>query len=60
MRLPLAVCLAAFFLAARAQQDVPVIPFDSAPNPLKLPKDQYFGEVSGVAVNSRGHVFVLP
>ncbi|HLX79550.1 MAG TPA: peptidyl-alpha-hydroxyglycine alpha-amidating lyase family protein [Burkholderiales bacterium] len=59
MRLSLAVCLVVFFLPAHAQQDVPAIPFDSVPNPLKLPKDQYFGEVSGVAVNSRGHVFVL-
>ncbi len=42
-----------------AQQDVPTIPFDSVPNPLKLPTNMYFGEVSGVAVNSKGHVFVL-
>ena len=27
--------------------------------PLKLPKDLYLGEVTGVAVNSKGHVFVL-
>jgi sugar lactone lactonase YvrE len=44
---------------AFAQQDVPAIPFDSVPNPLKLPTNMYFGEVSGVAVNSKGHVFVL-
>ena len=35
------------------------IAFDSVPNPLKLPANMYFGEVSGVAVNSKGHVFVL-
>src|SRR3954454_11901619 len=45
--------------AASAQQAVPAIPFDSAPNPLRLPPNMYFGEVSGVSVNSRGHVFVL-
>ena len=28
-------------------------------NPLKLPTNMYFGEVSGVAVNSKGHVFAL-
>lgn len=39
-----------------SQQPVPVIPFDSVPNPLKLPKDMYFGEVTGVAVNSKGHI----
>ena len=41
--------------AAHAQ----VIQFDSVPDPLKLPRDLHFGEVTGVAVNSRGHVFVL-
>src|SRR5712671_7541271 len=45
--------------AASAQQAVPVIPFDSAPNPLRLPPNMYFGEVSGVSVNSKGHVFAL-
>src|ERR1700733_1983345 len=44
---------------ALAQQTVPTIPFDSVPNPLKLPANMYFGEASGVSVNSKGHVFVL-
>src|SRR5260370_22693122 len=42
-----------------AQQTVPEIKFDSVPTPLKLPADIHFGEVSGVAVNSKGHVFVF-
>ena len=42
-----------------AQQAVPEIKFDSVPNPLKLPADIHLGEVSGVAVNSKGHVFVF-
>ena len=37
----------------------PVIRFDSVPDPLKLPADLYLGEVSGIAVNSKGHIFVL-
>jgi len=44
---------------ALAQQNVPNIPFDSVPNPLRLPHNMYFGEASGVTVNSKGHVFVL-
>jgi len=44
---------------ALAQQAVPTINFESVPNPLKLPTNMYFGEVSGVAVNSKGHVFAL-
>ncbi len=42
-----------------AQRQVPQIPFDSVPNFLKLPAEMYLGEVSGVAVNSKGHVFVF-
>jgi 6-bladed beta-propeller len=38
---------------------VPEIPYDSVPNFLKLPPDMYLGEVSGVAVNSKKHVFVF-
>src|SRR5881409_3326892 len=45
--------------AVFAQQAVPEIPFDSVPNFFKLPADLHFGEASGVAVNSKGHVFVF-
>ena len=42
-----------------AQESVPEIPFESVPDPLRLPPDLYFGEATGVAVNSKGHVFVF-
>jgi DNA-binding beta-propeller fold protein YncE len=41
------------------QSSPPIIPFDSVPNALKLPYGMYMGEASGVAVNSKGHVFVF-
>ncbi len=41
------------------QQAAPEIPFRSVPDFLKLPTNMYLGEVSGVAVNSKGHVFVF-
>jgi len=50
---------ALLFVACSAGAQVPAIPFDSMPEPLQLPSDIYFGEVTGVAVNSKGHVFVL-
>jgi DNA-binding beta-propeller fold protein YncE len=40
-------------------QAVPEIPFDSTPNLLKFPADLYLGEASGVATNSKGHIFVF-
>jgi len=53
--------LAAMALRPRraAADTVPLIPYDSVPNPLHLPANMYFGEVSGVALNSKGHVFAL-
>ncbi len=54
--LPLALALCS---AAGAQPAVPQIAFDSVPGFLKLPKDLHLGEASGVAVNSKGHVYVF-
>jgi len=42
-----------------AAENPPVIPADADVNFLKLPNDMFLGEVSGVAVNSQGHVFVF-
>jgi DNA-binding beta-propeller fold protein YncE len=42
-----------------AQQSVPEIPFDSVPDFLQLPPGMNFGEVPGVAVNSKGNIFVF-
>jgi hypothetical protein len=41
-----------------AQQSVRQIQFDAVSDLLKLPDDVYLGEASGVAVNSKGHIFV--
>jgi hypothetical protein len=47
------ICAGAF-----GDDSVPTIAFDAV-NPLTLPKDLYLGEVSGVAVNSKGHIFIF-
>jgi streptogramin lyase len=57
MRNVLAASLLAFAGIAAAQT-VPTIAYDAV-NPLKMPKDMYLGEATGVAVNSKGHIFVL-
>jgi streptogramin lyase len=52
--------IAALFAATVvAQQTAPEIPFESVPEFFKLPSEMNFGEVSGVAVNSKGHIFVF-
>jgi sugar lactone lactonase YvrE len=44
---------------APAQAQVPQIPFEADADFLKLPEDLHLGEVAGVAVNSKGHIFVF-
>jgi hypothetical protein len=56
------VFVSVFASGAALGQDsgpVPEIPYRSVPDFLKLPADLYLGEVAGVAVNSKGHVFVF-
>ncbi len=61
IKLALALTLfAAAVLAPKglsAQSAAPTMNFDSV-NPLTLPDDIYFGEIGGVATNSRGDLFV--
>ena len=50
----------AFLLAAPAfAQQPPELRYRAVPDFLKLPPDLYLGEVAGVAVNSKGHIFVF-
>jgi DNA-binding beta-propeller fold protein YncE len=44
---------------ALAQQSPPEIPFESVPDYFQYPAAMNLGEMSGVAVNSKGHVFML-
>jgi streptogramin lyase len=52
------LCLGVSGLAQNASP-APELPFESVPDPLTLPPDIHLGEVAGVAVNSKGHVFVF-
>ena len=57
----LAAAGAAGLMAPRfaCAEDVASIAYESVPDLLHLPPDLYLGEVSGVALNSAGHIFVL-
>ena len=57
IHLLLSLCMSSFLFSQQPQ--VLKIQFQSVPDFLKLPTDLYLGEAAGVAVNSRGHVFVL-
>src|SRR5271168_1723354 len=57
--LALTLCLAVPFALFAQEQAAPEISFDSVPDFLKLPPNIYLGETAGVAVNSKGHIFVF-
>ncbi|HLZ51907.1 MAG TPA: peptidyl-alpha-hydroxyglycine alpha-amidating lyase family protein [Candidatus Acidoferrum sp.] len=62
MKRALSVWLFSFFFFAAGPafaQQPPEIRYSAVPDFLKLPPDIYLGEVAGVAVNSKGHVFVF-
>jgi len=54
-----ALTLLASLPNAVVAQAPPEIAFDSVADFLKLPPDLYLGEVAGIAVNSKHHIFVL-
>src|SRR5208337_2011751 len=47
------------FASFACAEEIPTIAYESVPGLLRLPPDLYLGEVSGVALNSKGHIFVL-
>jgi DNA-binding beta-propeller fold protein YncE len=51
-------CLGISLVCSAQEKAVPEIPYESVPNLLKLPRDLYLGEAAGVALNSKGHIFV--
>ena len=63
-RLILAVSFVAWALVPVSTQTpapaaVPELPFASVPDPFTMPPDISFGEVAGVATNSKGNIFVF-
>jgi DNA-binding beta-propeller fold protein YncE len=56
---PFFAVFALLFAAPVFAQQPPEIRFQSVPNFLQLPPDVYLGEATGVAVNSKGHIFVF-
>ena len=59
MKTWLLVCCVLLAGPVFAGQSVPEIPFESVPDFFQLPDGMNFGEVPGVAVNSKGHIFVF-
>jgi len=59
MKRVLMFLLILFAVPVFAQQNVPEIPFDSVPDPLKYPPEMNLGELVSVAVAQNGHIFII-
>src|SRR5690242_10063444 len=62
MKRAVSVWLFSFFFFAAGPafaQQPPEIRYSAIPDFLKLPPDLYLGEVAGVSLNSKGHIFVF-
>src|SRR3954469_4934647 len=51
------VAIVACAASLLAQSSAPDVPYDANADLLKLPDNIHFGEVAGVATNSKGHIF---
>jgi DNA-binding beta-propeller fold protein YncE len=58
-RILIAFFAAASILHAHAEEPIPKLNYEAVPDFFQLPADQHFVEVAGVAVNSKGHIYVF-
>src|SRR6059058_3520534 len=54
-----ALSMAALNLACRAEEPIPKLNYEAVPDFFQLPPGEHFVEVAGVAVNSKGHIYVF-
>jgi DNA-binding beta-propeller fold protein YncE len=50
---------AASIFHARAEEPIPKLTYEALPDFFQLPAGEHFVEVAGVAVNSKGHIYVF-
>lgn len=54
-----ALSTAALNLPCRAEEPIPNLNYEAVPDFFQLPPGEHFVEVAGVAVNSKGHIYVF-
>src|SRR5438552_2001159 len=54
-----ALSMAALNLPCRAEEPIPKLNYEAVPDFFQLPPGEHFVEVAGVAVNSKGHIYVF-
>ena len=61
LRLSILIALfsAALVCSSRAEEQIPKLNYEPVPDFFQLPGGEHFVEVAGVAVNSKGHIYVF-
>jgi len=59
LRILTAIIIAASILTCLSEEQIPKLNYQAVPDFFQLPADQHFVEVAGVAVNSKGHIYVF-
>src|SRR5437868_13065650 len=54
-----ALSMAALNLPCRTEEPIPKLNYEAVPDSFQLPPGEHFVEVAGVAVNSKGHIYVF-
>jgi DNA-binding beta-propeller fold protein YncE len=54
-----AILAAASIFTCRAEEPIPKLNYEAVPDFFQLPAGEHFVEVAGVAVNSKGHIYVF-
>src|SRR5262249_5859963 len=53
------ICAAVMMSPCHAEEQIPRLNYEAVPNFFQLPAGEHFVEVAGIAVNSKGHVYVF-
>ena len=59
LRILIVFFAAASIFHARAEESIPKLNYEAVPDFFQLPAGEHFVEVAGVAVNSKGHIYVF-
>src|SRR6266568_935801 len=54
-----ALFIAASFFPCYSEEAIPKLNYEAVPDFFQLPAGEHFVEVAGVAVNSKGHIYVF-
>ena len=53
------ICFSSILVSAQLPESLPRLNYEAIPNFFQLPADEHFIEPAGVAINSKGHIYIF-